>query len=347
MREDFPVKGEGYLITEIDEINRHLLDLLQKKFPLTSRPFAILGQKLCISEEETLQRVENLYKKGIIRQISAIFDARRLGYDSCLVAMHIPPERLDSAAAVINEHPGVSHNYSRSHLFNLWFTIVTPPQHDLTSHVRELSGRVDPKAILLLPSIRMFKIGLKLNVTGAADPLSKESGRNFKKQSLNDPSLPALTEKEIAAIRELQENLPVEIKPFNGMADRLGMTVAELFVVSRQLIRQGRMRRFAAVLRHREVGFKVNAMGVWVVPRAEIERVGTKLAAFQVVSHCYERPAHPPVWPYNIFTMIHAHTREECLNIFKAMSEETGISQYDYLFSEKEYKKRRVRYFVE
>jgi len=106
------------------------------------------------------------------------------------------------------------------------------------------------------------------------------------------------------------------------------------------------MRRFAAVLRHREAGFKTNAMGVWVVPPEDVERIGTILASFQAVSHCYERPPHPPIWPYNIFTMVHARTMEECTRIFQHMSERVGIEEYDSLFSIKEYKKTRIRYFV-
>lgn len=329
--------------TTIENIDRQILDLLQNDFPLTSRPFADIGRNLGLTEREALARVKNLQREGIIRQISAIFDTRRIGYDSCLVAMQVPPERLDQAAAVINEHPGVSHNYSRSHLFNLWFTIATPPGQDLTSDVDMLSDKAGAKATLLLPALRVFKIGVKLDVTGTKDPLSTETN---DRQSMSQEASPPLTGAEIAVVRELQENIPVEETPFYGMANRLGITEKELFAVAKRFIAEGHMRRFAAVLRHQKAGFKANAMGVWVVPQNDPERIGSLLAAFQAVSHCYERPPHPPAWPYNIFTMVHARTTEECLNILSAMSRKVGITQYDYLFSEKEYKKARVRYFV-
>lgn len=329
-----------------DNLDRQILDLLQREFPLSSHPFAVLGQKLGIPEEETLRRAEALYQNGIIRQISAIFDTRSLGYDSCLVAMKIPTENLDAAAAVVNGHPGVSHNYSRTHPFNLWFTIATPPGHDLASDVRGLGDKAGATATLILPVLRMFKIGVKLDVTGTKDPLSLEKENHPAKASRHkDPPSP-LTEFEIATIRELQENLLIESTPFRPMAERLGITEEGLLAVARRFIEQGRMRRFAAVLRHREAGFKANAMGVWIVPPRDADRVGTQLASFQAVSHCYERPAHLPLWPYNIFTMVHARTTEECLNILQNMSERVGIKEYDYLFSTKEYKKTRVRYFV-
>ncbi len=329
-----------------DNLDRQILDLLQREFPLSSHPFAILGQRLGIPEEEMLRRVEALHQNGVIRQISAIFDTRSLGYDSCLVAMKIPVENLDTAAAVVNGHPGVSHNYSRSHQFNLWFTIATPPGHDLASDVRELGDKAGAKAMLILPVLRMFKIGVKLDVTGTKDPLSIEKKiRPAKASKHNDPPSP-LTESEIAAIRELQENLPIETTPFRPMAKRLGITEEKLLLMARRFISEGRMRRFAAVLRHREAGFKANAMGVWIVPPKDAERIGSELAAFQAVSHCYERPTYPPLWPYNIFTMVHARTTEECLSILQNMSERVGIKEYDYLFSVKEYKKTRVRYFA-
>lgn len=329
-----------------DNLNRQILDLLQREFPLSSHPFAVLGQKLGIPEEETLRRVEGLYQNGIIRQISAIFDTRSLGYASCLVAMKIPAENLDTAAAVINGHPGVSHNYSRSHPFNLWFTIATPPGHDLESDVHELGDKAGATATLILPVLRMFKIGVKLDVTGTKDPLSLEKESYPVKTSRHKDPPSSLTESEIAVIRELQENLPIVATPFRPMAKRLEMTEERLLVIARRFIEQGRMRRFAAVLRHREAGFKANAMGVWIVPTQDAERIGAELAAFQAVSHCYERPVYPPLWPYNIFTMVHARTTEECLTILQNMSERVGIKEYDYLFSIKEYKKTRVRYFA-
>lgn len=328
----------------MENIDRQILDLLQNDFPLSSHPFAVIGQRLGMTEEEALGRIKNLERGGVIRQISAIFDTRRIGYDSCLVAMQVPKERLDQAAAIINRHTGVSHNYSRSHLYNLWFTIATPPGHDMASDVADLSSKVKAMDTLLLPALRVFKIGVKLDITGTKDPLSTETD---SRQALAQEALPPFIDSEIAAVRELQENLPLVETPFHGMANSLEISENELFAIARRFIAEGRMRRFAAVLRHQKAGFKANAMGVWEVPSSDTERIGAQLAAFQAVSHCYERPPHPPAWPYNIFTMVHARATEECLDILYAMSRKVGITRYDYLFSQKEYKKARVRYFVE
>ncbi len=327
----------------IEDLDRQLLNELQQEFPLSSHPFALIGNKLGISENETLSRVTDLSDNGIIRQISAIFDTRRLGYDSCLVAMQLPPQLLDAAAEEINKHQGVSHNYSRSHIFNLWFTIATPPGVDLIQEVRRISNITRPEAVLILPALRVFKIRVQLDVTGNRDPFAMEPAVSEETQS--GQFLPPLSGMEISIIKKLQENLPLTLTPFREISDSLGLTEDGLFSIANRFISEGRMRRLAAVLRHRKAGFKANAMGVWNIPAEDIEKAGRRFADFQAVSHCYERPSYPPLWPFNLFTMVHGHTREECISILQMMSDNVNIREYDYLFSEKEYKKVRLRYF--
>jgi len=101
----------------------------------------------------------------------------------------------------------------------------------------------------------------------------------------------------------------------------------------------------AAVLYHREVGFRANAMGVWVVPQTRTEEVGTIMGSFRGVSHCYLRPTYPD-WPYNIFTMVHGQEPKDCQAVIDAMAGATGIREYALLYSTKEYKKVRLKYFT-
>ena len=110
-----------------DPADATLLGVLQETIPFSRRPFAGLGERCGLTEDEVLARVMALKENKVIRQISAIFDTRSLGYASSLVAAKIAPEKLDDAVAVINSHPGVSHNYLRNHEFNLWYTIAVPP----------------------------------------------------------------------------------------------------------------------------------------------------------------------------------------------------------------------------
>src|SRR5438309_5444295 len=112
---------------EIDQRDRELLGALQNEIPLVSTPFALIGQAIDMSEKEVIKRIERLKRDGLVRQVAAQFDARALGYRSCLVAAKVDPERIDDAAAIINAHPGVTQNYRRNNDFNLWFTIAVSP----------------------------------------------------------------------------------------------------------------------------------------------------------------------------------------------------------------------------
>ena len=108
----------------------------------------------------------------------------------------------------------------------------------------------------------------------------------------------------------------------------------------------GVMRRFAAILRHRQVGFTANGMIVWKVPEDRITSVGETLGSFPQVSHCYERPTYDD-WPYNVFSMIHCKTHDEAYDVAKTIQDQIDVNEYKILFSSREFKKTRVEYFVE
>jgi DNA-binding Lrp family transcriptional regulator len=129
------------------------------------------------------------------------------------------------------------------------------------------------------------------------------------------------------------------------MAHRLGITEDDLFSYVRAFQERGIMRRYGAVLHHRRAGFRANGMAVWKVPPERSEEVGQIMAAHPAVTHCYERPTFPD-WPYTHFSMIHATSKARCEEIAGEISQQTGISDYQMLYSSREYKKTRVRYFA-
>jgi DNA-binding Lrp family transcriptional regulator len=122
---------------------------------------------------------------------------------------------------------------------------------------------------------------------------------------------------------------------------------AALLEKARELEVAGIMRRFSAVLRHRRVGYTANGMACWVVPQSSVEGVGKLAAELPQVSHCYQRPAYPPRWPYSLFTMIHGRTKEQVEDVVQWIAQEAGLVQYEVLYSTREFKKERVRYFEE
>ncbi|MCX6877663.1 MAG: Lrp/AsnC family transcriptional regulator [Verrucomicrobia bacterium] len=325
-----------------------LLGLLQEAVPFTAHPFAELGDRCGLDEEATLACINRLKAERVIRQISAIFDTRSLGYASSLVAAKVAPERVDAAAAIISAHPGVSHNYLRNHEFNLWYTIAIPPTSrlGLDQTVDLLHRESGSLSTRLLPTLKLHKIGVRFDVEGDAKPDDQAAPAYSEK---NRRAVQALSAGEIALVQAMQRDLAVTPTPFIDLAAELGMPFEELQAMHREFLASGRMRRFAAVLHHRKAGFGANAMGVWAGPQgdpAALEHLGTVMAAFRAVSHCYERPSYPD-WPYNLFTMVHGKNEAECEQTLAAIAVATGLTDWQALYSSKEYKKVRVRYFTD
>lgn len=325
-----------------------LLGLLQESIPFARRPFDELGQRCGMSGNEVLARIEALKSERVIRQISAIFDTRSLGYESSLVAARIAPEHLDRAVSVINSHPGVSHNYLRNHEFNVWYTIAVPPQSrlGLQGTVDQIHRLCGADTTRLLPTLRLFKIGVRFDVEGVSKPGDREVPAYTE---ANRSQARPLSNVEIRFVQWMQRDLPLVPEPFVAVASELGIGFDEAEKIHRNFLESGRMRRFAAVLHHRKAGFGANAMGVWAGPQndpAELLRLGELMAGFRAVSHCYQRPSYPD-WPYNLFTMVHGKNEAECEETLAAISDATGISDRHALYSTKEFKKVRVRYFTD
>jgi DNA-binding Lrp family transcriptional regulator len=327
----------------MDDRDKRLLNVIQSDFPLVSRPFQVLGDPLELPEGEVIDRIGALKQRRIIRQISAIFDTRSLGYKSSLVAMRVPPDGVDAAAAVVTSHPGVSHNYKRNHAFNLWFTLAVPPLSDLEWTVQRLHEMAGAESTRILPTLRLFKIGVQLDMEGSSGAERAEAP--YSEARRPSAGRDGLRPMDIDVIRVLQEDLALISQPYRPLAERIGLSEAVLFEVARHLQAEGYLRRVAAVLHHREAGFRANAMGVWIVPPERSEEVGKIMGSFKGVSHCYLRPTYPD-WPYSIFTMVHGQKAKDCQEIIQAISQATGIAEYALLYSTKEYKKVRLKYFT-
>jgi DNA-binding Lrp family transcriptional regulator len=262
------------------------------------------------------------------------------------VAAKVPEHRLDAAAAAINEHPGVSHNYRRDHEYNLWYTLAVPPDSrlGLQATAQILHQRSAAIATRLLPTLKMYKIGVKLDLDRGASDLPHSPAEKIAPTPVAHLPAIALSQREIEFVLVLQRDLPIVQRPFDGWARELGVTVDELLDAAEQFRLRRIMRRFSAVLRHRQLGFDANAMGVWIVPPLRQDEFGALAAGFSQVSHCYLRPTYED-WPYNVYTMIHARRRAEGAIILKAIASATGIDRYAALYSTHEYKKVRIRYF--
>jgi DNA-binding Lrp family transcriptional regulator len=315
---------------EIDQRDRELLGALQADIPLLSTPFAVIGQQIDMSEKEVLKRTERLKREGLVRHICAQFDTRALGYRSCLVAARVNPDRIDDAAAIINAHPGVTQNYKRNNDFNLWFTIAIPPTSKLglEKTVDILGAEAECDTVRPLPTLKVFK----------------NSGGEGSDDSHDDEKYEPLTPQEIECIRLLQRDLPLLPRPFDALARNCGVTPDELLITAKTLMKHGRIRRFGGHVASRKPGFSASAMGVWVVPEDRLDDAGALMAQNKSVSHCYVRPTYAD-WPYNVYTIVHGRSVDECESIINDLAIDTGLTQKQALYPTREYKRARVNLF--
>jgi DNA-binding Lrp family transcriptional regulator len=329
---------------ELDDSDRRLLNLMQGQFPIARRPYEHVAAQAGISEDEAMARVRHLLEERIIRQVTPIFDTRALGYSSMLVAAKVDPENPWRAANIINAHPGVSHNYLRNHEFNIWFTIATEPgsRLGLQGTLDVLAREAGAESVRQLPTLKLFKIRMDLEMQGGTDALAAPVG---------EAAQPAETEPQpydefdAAVIKALQGDMPVIAEPYEPAATQLGIGQAQLLDHLEAMHERKLLRRVAAILYHRRAGFSANGMGVWKVPEERVLQIGLRMAAFRGISHCYQRPTYPD-WPYSVFTMAHGRSKEECDAILDSIAADTGISERATLYSSTEFKKIRLLYFT-
>lgn len=321
----------------LDHTDRKLINLVQC-FPLASEPYRELGESLGIDEAEVINRIKQLKEAGLIRQISPVFDAVCLGYRTTLSAMRVDESRLEKVESSIKKHPGVSHGYKRDHYFNLWLTLAVSNGTSIEAELDKLAAESGAEIYFSLPTIKRFKIGAYFDMggNGSSNGTSRAGGCLHGVE---------LSELDKALVNELQQDLLLVSRPFAAMAEWLNISEELLLERCRFLQQQGVMRRFGASVNHHKAGFKANAMTCWAVPPGEIEAAGKELASLRQVSHCYERATNPH-WRYNLFAMIHGHSRSACHEIINEVSSRLALKDFVVLFSTKEFKKTRNKYLV-
>ncbi len=328
----------------LDDLDKRLLNLMQGKFPIAQRPYQHVATEAGIEEQQVIDRVRKLLDERIIRQVTPIYDTRALGYSSMLVAAKVDPENPWRAANVINEHPGVSHNYLRNHEFNIWFTIATEPDSKLglDGTLEALAKEAGAESVRQLPTLKLFKIRMDLEMEGGTDALAKAVEVAPPAEIERQP----YDEFDMAVIRATQGDMPVVPEPYAPAAERLNIPQTQLLTHLLQMQERRLLRRVAAILFHRRAGFSANGMGVWKVPDEQIMEIGPRMAAFRGISHCYQRPTYAD-WPYSIFTMAHGRSKEECDAILDSIAEQTGVTERSTLYSSTEFKKIRLLYFTD
>jgi siroheme decarboxylase len=320
-------------------IDDKLLGLLQSGFPLTAEPYAEICLKIGATAQDVMRRIADLKASGIVREISPVLDARKLGYQSTLVAMEAGKDKLAPAEKVLSEHPGVSHAYERDHKFNIWFTLSLPQKASVDAELKKLSSLIGAEATFALPAIKVFKLRAKFG----PDEDGQSEDDNGQIDTLS--SKIELTAMERRVINALQKDLPLREDPFHQIAKGLDISVAVLLEHCHSLVRSGAIRRYGASINHYKIGYKANAMTCWKAPPDRVESVAAGITLLRQVSHCYERAVNP-LWKYNLYVMIHGHSKTACLDIVDKIRSLSGIDDYAVLFSTHEFKKTRIKYLV-
>jgi DNA-binding Lrp family transcriptional regulator len=330
----------------LDATDKRLMNLLQSRFPLAAEPYAALARDHDLDLGDLMERTQRLVSERIIREITPIFDTRALGYESMLVAAKVDAEHPHRAAKIINSHPGVSHNYLRTHEFNLWFTIATPPDSELglQGTLEVLQRLTGAESIRQLPTLKLFKINMNLEMEKGTEALAAAAEAATPRELERQP----YDATDVAVIRALQGPMEVVDRPYDDAAAEAGMSTEQLLEHLRGMVDRKLLRRVAAILFHRRAGFSANGMGVWRVPDAQILEVGKRMSAVRGISHCYERPTYQD-WPYSVFTMAHGRSKEECDAILQSIADEHDLHGDDRatLYSSTEFKKIRLHYFTD
>lgn len=306
-----------------DPTDRRLLDEFQRDFPITRRPFQVLADALGLDEAGVLGRLARMRKTGRITRVGATIAPGAVSA-STLAAVAAPDERLEEIAALIDAEPGVNHNYQREDSWNLWFVATGPNR----AHVNDTLARIAHRTglqVLDLRLVRPFNVDLGFRMSGAARHVPGPRKVDCTAMQPGDRVL----------LQALSTGLPLVADPYAALARTLNRDEDQVMARIEALHVAGIISRLGVIVRHRALGWSANAMVVWDMPAAQVDTAGPALAALPGVTLCYERNPVESVWPYRLYSMIHARSRGEALEVLSgavALPELRG-AQHKVLFS--------------
>jgi DNA-binding Lrp family transcriptional regulator len=336
----------------LDERDRAIVNGFQGGFPVVERPFepaarALAERGIEITADELLERSRRLDSEGTLSRFGALIDAEAIGGTATLVAMHAPEKRFDEIAEQVNAHREVAHNYERAHPhLNMWFVVSVADDEDVERVLASIEEETGQETYNL-PKQREFRVEAKFLLDGPiADgdldlsqlgPAVESDGRE------------SLTPAERDLVIELQGGLPLTATPYADVATAIGADVEWAIETIKRFLAAGKVRRVGVVPNHYSLGYTENGMTVWDVPDDLVSTVGSAIADLEFVTHCYERPRHEGVWPYNFFAMTHGRSEAESERRIEQVSErmgeffDVGDEDWDTLFSTRILKKTGIR----
>jgi DNA-binding Lrp family transcriptional regulator len=337
---------------DLDRVDRAVLNAFQGGFPVCERPFdpaaaALRERGIDVTADELLERVRRLDEDGVISRFGALVNAEAIGGTATLVAMHAPPERFDEVAEQVNAHREVAHNYEREHPhLNMWFVVSVADSDEVDRVLGDIEDETG-QPTYNMPKEREFHVGAKFLLDGPIPEGDVDLSHLGPEVESTDAT--TITPEERDLVVEIQGGLPVTETPYADVADAIGAEAEWVRATVKRFELEGKVRRVGLVPNHYALGYTENGMTVWNVPDDVVEEVGPHIAEFEFVTHCYRRPRHEGVWPYNFFAMTHGRSAEESEarieEVRERMAEhwDVGEDDWDSLFSTRILKKTGIR----
>ncbi len=328
---------------DLTPVERETLTQLQRGIAIEASPFL----QYPLPEADVVRLLQRAQEGGLIRRFGGVFDSRKLGYRSMLCGVAVTEKKLEAVAGVICQHAGVTHCYERRPLAGeqdyplLWFTIAML-EEQFDAGMDALRAQWPSVKFLALPALQRFKIDVVFDLRkGVSD---KSGSKPYCPASDSDNGHRAvLTDRERTLVRLVGGDIPFTAHPFDTIVQKVGMSVMDVLGILRRWKAQGVLRRIAPVLYHRKAGFTANGMCVWQVS-GDVGPFGQRMAARPEVTHCYQRP-RLPVFPFDLYAMIHAGSRDALYRKFEKISGDCGLRGGVLLFSTREFKKSSMQYF--
>ncbi|WP_435183321.1 siroheme decarboxylase subunit beta [Halobellus sp. EA9] len=336
----------------LSDLDRAVINAFQGGFPVVERPFepaaaALRERGIDVTADELVERVRDLDEAGTLSRFGALVNAEEIGGTATLVAMHAPEERFEEVAEAVNAHREVAHNYEREHPhLNMWFVVSVADEDRVEEVLAEIEAETGQETYNL-PKQEEFRVEAKFLVDG---PIADgDVDRSDLGPDVTPEGRKTLTPAERDLVVEIQGGLPITATPYADVADAIGQDTECVVERIKRFEREGKVRRVGVVPNHYALGYTENGMTVWDVPDDRLATVGPAVASLPFVTHCYHRPRHEGVWPYNFFAMTHGRSEAESDRRIERVREtmeahwDVDDGDWDTLFSTRILKKTGIR----
>jgi DNA-binding Lrp family transcriptional regulator len=336
---------------DLDRADRAILNAFQGGFPVCERPFepaaeALRERGIDVDANELLARLQRLDEQGTLSRFGALVNAEKIGGAATLVAMHAPPERFDEVAEQVNSFREVAHNYEREHPhLNMWFVVSVAASEEVERVLGDIE-EVTGQPTYNLPKVQEFRVEAKFLLDG---PISAgDVDLSHLGPDVEPTERTTLTPAERDLVLEIQGGLPLTETPYADVAAAIGQDTEWVVATIKRFDLEGKVRRVGVIPNHYALGYTENGMTVWNVPDDLVGEVGPEVASLPFVTHCYQRPRHDGVWPYNFFAMTHGRSPAESQQRIEQVRETMGEfwevgEDWDTLFSTRILKKTGIR----